>query len=362
MLSYRKAWMAAVAVSLVVLALAAPAPAAPPSATPPAAASDLVKLLPNDTEAVFVINFKQLLDAPLLKKAGILEKIQEALKSNSDTQKAMTDLGFDPLKDLESVVTAQSGEDAEKGLMIMKGTFDAAKFGAKAEALAKDKKDNISIEKVKVDGADYTVYEVSKIDELIKLPPELAGLTADAAAKPVFVGVDKSALLVGASKEYVADALAKAAGKKKTELKSKEMQSLLAKVDPKQSVSMVLLAGVLARGPLSEQPDAKEALAKLDNITGGITVADGIKTQLILAAKSGKDAEDLEQKVNGGLTQAQVVVGIVVDSQKSLEPLLDIVKGVKTTTKDKTVTIDSDISGDVVRDLAKTLGTVLQRK
>jgi hypothetical protein len=353
MFSSRKPWMIVLGAALATLTFSANAPAAP---------GDLEKLLPNDTEAVMLINFKQLLAAPLLTKDGAVDIIKEALKKNDDAQKVMADLGIDPLKDLDSLISAQSGEDPEKGLMILKGNFDVAKFQAKAEAVAKDNKDHLKIQKVKLDGVEYTVYEVSKLDQLIQLPPELAMLAGDAKdAKTAFVGIDKSALVMSPAKEYVAEALAKAAGKKKTEIKSKEMQALLAKVDPKQTISMALLAGALTKGKLGEEPEAKEALAKLENVTGGITIAEGIKTQIILAAKSGDDAKELGKKLDDGLDQAQQVVGALVEFRKDLAPLLGIVKGVKSTASGKTVTIESDISGDAVREIAKVLGQALNK-
>jgi hypothetical protein len=353
MFSFRKPWMAVLGAALVVLTY---------STNARAAAGDLEKLLPNDTEAVMLINFQQLLGAPLLTKGGAVDIIKEALKKNDDAQKIMADLGIDPLKDIESLISAQSGTDADKGLMILKGNFNVAKFQAKAEAVAKDNKDHLKIHKVKLDGAEYTVYEVSKLDELIQLPPELAMVAGDVKdAKTAFVGVDKSALLMSPTKEYVAEALAKAAGKKKTEIANKEMQTLLGKVDGKQTISMVLLAGALSKGKLGEEPQAKEVLAKLSNVTGGITVADGIKTQIVLAAKSGDEAKDLGNKVNEGLDQAQQLVGALVEFRKEMAPLLGIVKGVKATSSEKTVTIDSDISGDAIRELAKILAQAINK-
>jgi hypothetical protein len=360
MLSSCKPWMTVLGAAVAVLALSAPVPAAP-TAGAPVSASDLGKLLPNDTEAVVVVNFKQLFQAPLLKKGGALEALKEALQNNDDAKKTMADLGIDPFKDVTALIMASSGDDPDKGLTVLQGTFDVSKFQAKAEEVAKDKKDNLKIQKVKVGADEYTVYELAKLDELIKLPAEFAALADGSDAKTLFVGVDKSALLMSASKESVAEALAKAAGKKKTELKSKDMQSLLAKIDPKQTVSVALLAGTLAKGPLAEDSDAKDALAKLDNVTGGITVADGIKTQILLAAKSDDDAKDLNKRVDEGLRNAESLVGFVVDQRKDLAPLLTIIKGVKASAAGKTVTIESDIAGEVVQDLAKTLGQMIHR-
>jgi hypothetical protein len=352
--------MPVLALSLLLVGSAPRVLAAPISEDLKADPAGLERLLPNDTEAVVVVNFKQFLDSPLLKKGGALEAIKEMLKKNDDVQKNLADLGFDPFTDVDALISAQTGEGQDKGLVVLTGKFDVPKFKTKAEAVAKEKKDSVKIHSVAAGKDEYTVYEVSNLDQLIKLPAELEAFGPDTTA--VFVGVDKSAVVLSASKDYVAEALAKAAGKKKTELANKEVKKLLARVDPKRTLSLVIMASVLTKGPLGEEPEAKEALDKLENITGGITVGDGIKTQIVLAAKDADAAKALNKKVDEGLDQAQQLVGALADLRKDLAPLLDILKGVKVAAKDKAVTIDSDISSEVLAALAKSLESVLKRK
>jgi hypothetical protein len=356
-------WSVSLSVALSAMTLWSPSRAAaakPPSEETKPETANLERLLPNDTEAVVVINFKQLLSSPLLKKGGALEALKDLLQKDDATQKAMADLGLDPFTDIDSMISAQCGEGQDKGLVVVTGKFDVAKFEAKANAVAKDKKDTIKTHSVASGKDEYRVYEVSNLDQLIKLPAEFALLAPDGSA--VFVGVDKSALIMSSSKDYVAEALAKAAGKNKTELRNKELQKLLAKVDAKQTLSLVMLASVLTKGPLGEEPQAKEVLEKLENITGGITVSDGIKTQLVLAAKDADAAKAVNKKVGEGLDEAQQLVGALADLRKDLAPLLEVVKGIKVGSKEKAVTIDSEISGEVLQALAKSLSTVLKRK
>src|SRR5438270_3015944 len=89
-------------------------------------AADVDKLLPNDTETVFVVNAKQVLDAVLMKKYA-LDPIKDLLKNTGDVQAVLDALGFDPLKDVSTVVAASSSVgDNEKGLLIVHGKFDQA--------------------------------------------------------------------------------------------------------------------------------------------------------------------------------------------------------------------------------------------
>ncbi len=356
-------WSVALGVALSAMTLWSPSRAAAakplPEETKPDTAN-LERLLPNESEAVVVINFKQLLSSPLLKKGGALEALKDLLKKDDAAQKAMADLGLDPFTDIDALISAQCGEGQDNRLVVVTGKFDVAKFEAKADAVAKDKKDTIKMHSVASGKDEYKVYEVSNLDQLVKLPAEFAPFAPDGSA--VFVGVDKSALIMSSSMDFVAEALAKAAGKKKTELKSKELQKLLAKVDGKQTLSLVMLASVLTKGPFGEEPQAKEILEKLENITGGITVSDGIKTQLVLAAKDAEAAKAVNKKVGEGLDEAQQLVGALADLRKDLAPLLEVVKGIKVSSKDKAVTIDSDISGEALQALAKSLSAVLKRK
>src|SRR6516165_1850557 len=74
----------------------------------PARAAEPDKYLPNDTEAIVVLNVKQILDSPLVKK-HLAEKIRDEIKNNAEVSKVLEALGFDPLKDLSSITIASSG-------------------------------------------------------------------------------------------------------------------------------------------------------------------------------------------------------------------------------------------------------------
>src|SRR5690348_9017765 len=100
-------------------------------------AADLDAYLPEDTESLLNINVRQLLDSQLVKK-HLLDVAQEALRGNDQLQDILTDLGFDPFKDLDRVVIASPiGTEKDRGLVIVRGRFNVAKFKAKAESVAK---------------------------------------------------------------------------------------------------------------------------------------------------------------------------------------------------------------------------------
>src|SRR5262249_51251925 len=81
----------------------------------PAGAAEVDPLLPADTEAVMSVSVKQLLDSPLAKKDKGLEHLRELIKSEAEVDQALTDLGFDPLTDLDTITLAGRGPGAEPG-------------------------------------------------------------------------------------------------------------------------------------------------------------------------------------------------------------------------------------------------------
>src|SRR5712691_1150820 len=123
----------------------------------PVRAADVDRYLPSDTEAVQTFNLRRLLDSSLVKKHG-LDKLQELLKDNEDVQKVLSDLGLDPLKDVDSIISANSGADADKGIFIVHGRFNVEKFHAKADEATKNHGDIVKLVK-EPDG--QRVYEVT---------------------------------------------------------------------------------------------------------------------------------------------------------------------------------------------------------
>src|SRR4051794_6457376 len=69
----------------------------------PARAADLDPYVPGDTTALLVINARQALDSPVVKKYA-LDKVQAALKQSAEAQRLLTAAGVDPLKDVDRIL------------------------------------------------------------------------------------------------------------------------------------------------------------------------------------------------------------------------------------------------------------------
>jgi hypothetical protein len=303
-------------------------------------AADLDPYLPEDTESVLNLNVRQLLDSELVKK-HFLEKAQEALRGNEEIQDVLKDLGFDPFKDLDRIVIAHPiSTDKDRGLVIVHGRFDVAKFKAKAEEVAKDDSEHLKIHKIL--GGKQLLYEVS--------PPELE--------EPLFVALaGRDTLLVSPGKDYVVDALKKAGKETKPTLKNKTFQALLEKVDTRQSLSLALVANSEVAKALDKAPgDIKGMIEKIRALAGGLTISDEIKLELAITTKNAADAKEVRDSAKAGLDAILAFVAIFAQNNRSegAELLAEIIKGVHVTNKAEMVLVKGRISNDLIEDALKS--------
>ena len=95
--------------------------------------------MPCDSEVVGVINIRQILDSPALKKEGLAE-LKKALKANEEATKILAAVGLDPFKDLDSVLFTSVGSPP-KMLVVVRGRFNLDKIHTAAADFAEKNKD-----------------------------------------------------------------------------------------------------------------------------------------------------------------------------------------------------------------------------
>jgi hypothetical protein len=300
----------------------------------PLRAGEVDRFLPADTEVVVTVNIRQILDSPLVKKYG-LKEAREALAEMDQVSEILADLGFDPFTDLDRVtVGSPAAGEQDRGLVIARGKFNAVKFKAKAEDTAKDRPDVLKIHKVPDgSGGRQPVYEVV-------LPGH-----NDASVFVALAGED--VLLASPGKDYVVEALKKAAGKAKASLKNKDFQAVLERMDDRQSVGVAAVGGAL-RGEGTAPAD--DLLARVEAIGGGVTIGDDVKLELVVSAKTAEDGRQLRKAAADALNQATALVGLLATQKDELAPLADALKAVRVGGRDKTLTIKATISADVLQD------------
>ncbi len=303
-------------------------------------AADLDPYLPEDTESILNINVRQLLDSQLVKK-HLLDAAQEVLRDADQVQDILNDLGFDPFKDLDRVVIASPiGTEKDRGLVIVHGRFDVAKFKAKAESVAKDQSEHLKIHKIL--GGKQLLYEVNH--------PEVDD--------PLFVALSGSdTLLLSPGKDYVVNALKKSVKEVKPALKNKKFQELLEKVDAGQSFSLAAVTSPEVAKVIEKTPgDVKGMVEKIQAVAGGLTINDEIKLEIAVTAKNTKDAKDLSDSAKAGLNLVLSFAAPLsqnANTPKWVELVVEAVKAVRVTNKSETVFVKGRISNDLIEDALK---------
>jgi hypothetical protein len=294
----------------------------------PARAADINKFLPDDAEIVMVLNVQQILQSPLVQKHGAAH-IKQLMLSDETVKKTLEALGFDPLKDLTRITLAASAVSPDaKGSIIAEGTFDVAKFEAKAAELAKDKKEQFII-----------IMEGSHKLLQIKNPGE---------EKPSYgTMVDKNTIVFSMDKAFVMESFDRASGKKTPALK-KEIAALIGKANQSQSMWLVAPGAVFVKSPLAEDEKNKKILEKIENVSVGFTVAEDFTMLTSIVTKTEDSAKEISQQLKDGLEQMKGLLALVAGQQKELAPLVDIVGSIKVGTESATVTLKSEVSHEMI--------------
>jgi hypothetical protein len=293
----------------------------------PGRAADLDKYLPDGTIFVLSLNVKNLLESPLLR--GDEKAFKTAM---GEAAKALEEFGVDPGKDLSRVVIAAGEGAPNNALVLVEGTFNTAKLQTQLANLAKEKKGNIE----PAEGAPAGVYQV-------KLPPQ-ARRNPGMPDRFLFTVLDRNFLAIAPNQSSLEDVLAKKKGEKKPEVKPEMLQEI-GKINPKETASVVIIppSQLLQGGPA----------AGMTKITGGVTVGQGVKTDLLLSTKDADSANDLAKAINDGLAQVKQLIPIFAGNQpgvgqKEIGMITELIDSFKATAQPKGVSIKSEISKDFI--------------
>ena len=280
--------------------------------------------LPADTQALIRLNFRAMIDSPLAKKMGI-EKASEIIKSVPGGE-ILTEMGFDPLKDIDSItVAAPGGGDNEKSLIIVAGKFKADKLVAKANEEAKNNKDKVKIHKA----GDKTIFEIIIPEQQV----------------PMFMMIaSNNTILASTQKEYLEKALANSGSK----LANKDFSALVEKLDPDLAISMVAVSGAFPSKSLPEQ--AKAIMDGIESIGGGIGIDKDVTLKINVFTKDEDSSKKLKETMDQGMAQALGFLGLMAAQQKELTPVLEFVKSMKTSSKAKMMSLEGKLPGKMIED------------
>lgn len=296
--------------------------------TVPVSAAEPHRYLPDDTELLVSVSIKQLLATKLLKDQ-ITDALKDALANSDEAKEFLKELGFDPFRDLHNVLVASPGSvEADRGLIIVQGEFDVAKFKAKGAALEKNK--TVKVHTV----AEQTIYEFTLLDQ----------------QNPWFLCVPaKDAVLISAGKDYIVDAIKRNPLKNPVALKSKTFAELLEKVDDKQSLYLAGTADALGRSGLGTL--IKDYVQKADSLAGGIKLDDDLQLEIVIGAKTLADAKALTKSINDLSTQGLLILGLLATQQEELRPAVDVLKSVRCVQKEKVVALKARVEAELLQQL-----------
>ncbi len=301
---------------------------------PGARAAEADKLLPAESDTVVYVNFKQIVEADVVKKYAI-DQIKQAL-AGQDAKKLLEDMGLDPMKDIEKVWVGMSGSGEDtKALVVIHGKFEPEKLFKAAEATTKKDGDKFSMVK---DG-NTTMF---------KYQPEQGN--------PVYGTVANETTVIAATdKKIIATALKAAEGTKKAPIKP-ELTELIKGFDEK-TTSMFAVA--LVKGKFENQKlgggmlpidlsGLEKSLPKTDTMSVVVKVSADINLEIVLGMADEDAAEDMAGAIAKLIKDLGAFVPALVAFEPKAKPLGDVIKTVTSDTKKKNVTIKGKITGDII--------------
>jgi hypothetical protein len=341
----RASWLAAAALVLA----SVPAPGAPA----PAPGADLTRYLPDDTASVIAINVKPILESALYKER--YQKLVEGFLSGDLAQTWLKDGGIDPLKDVEQILVIPYPVDKEEEevsggdvAFIIRGRFDAAKVHAKLAERAKDKP---SLVKIFNEGT-AKIYKVGNGDG-----PAMAYLAL----------MDNGMAILSGRKLAVADAVAKAAGKKQTKLKHAGLAKLLENLDPKDAVTWVALGDAVVGS--TRQVEFANGMQIVKNVTyqrlrdegietlrATFRIAAGVQGKATLVATDADGGKRLTEAMAAGVAKGMEELSRQAARDKQFVPVVEAMKSVTVTGNGTTVTLAGKADADAMDVFVKNFG------
>jgi hypothetical protein len=294
-------------------------------AAAPVRAVEPDKLLPDDAEAVLVVNVRQILDSPLVKKHA-LEQVKAALQMDAQLKQLLAASGVDPLKDVDSLTLSTAGGTSGKVLMVVRGKFDLDKVKTAADDFAKKHPGKLKI----TEEGKTRLYE------------------GEADGKPVFAAfIDGTTLVASSAKDFTLETV-KNAGTKAPKV-SKEMQAALGNVTGKESLYLAVIVTEELKKLLAANPQTKEIGPKLENLTGGLKLTDALEANVQIQTADAKTAASVKKLVDAG----KGILTVFAMSDEKIGPVVnEIVKALKITNEKTNVNISLKVTEEMIQKAA----------
>lgn len=296
------------------------------------------KLLPGDTELLFTLNLKQMLDSPVAKQyKDLIDQGRGAIEGrfqNNPAAKYLEKAGFDVLRDLHSVTIASNGsKEVDALFIVVEGKFDPAKIVDTAQEIARENAEALKITKI----GSVQVFEITPAGE-----------------KRVYAAlINDKTLIVCATHEGVKDAVNGSAPRAMKD----GFKSLLKTTSPKQSFSFVATGPALAKlaenAPVPNADVAVGMLQGLDGLSIAVTLNKDIQFQVGVTSKDEETTKKAVAMGNFGLLTVRTLAAQKAKQDERLQPLVDVAKTLRITSEGNNVVLRGDISLENLEKLIK---------
>jgi hypothetical protein len=133
------------------------------------------------------------------------------------------------------------------------------------------------------------------------------------------------------------------------------MAKLIEKLDPKDALAAACVAEMPYGGTATRTPGGPVTRTTLtlasegiESVMASFTVTDLISGKVVFSTKDAGGAKELRAKFEAGLALATAELTKVAGAMKDLEPLLEVVKGIKLSNKEQTITLEGKGGDDVI--------------
>jgi hypothetical protein len=299
-----------------------------------ARAAEPTTYLPDGTMLVLTLNVKQLRQSALLRgdEKAFKEKMAEAAK-------ALETFGVDPAKDLDRIVLAVGEQlNPANTLILIEGRFDVTKIQGRLRELTRERKNDLQA----IEESGFTIFQG-------RLPkPAVANPTVPLPERFVMTILDGATIALAADRAALTEAVAKKAGR--TTVIKPRVAELVGKVNPQETLSVVFVPPAdFLTGP---------AAGGLNTVTGGLTVSDGVTTDIKFDMKDAETAKRLAGEISDGVTRIKDLLPGLAAFQpgvgrKDQEMIKDMLDTFKIAAKPDSIQVTSTISKELIEKNAR---------
>ena len=226
------------------------------------------KLMPPDAEIVVVLNVRQTLDAPVVRK-NALDLLKTVVAGNAEVKTVLEAVGIDPFKDIETILISNAGKMDKEGnnFVAVRGNFDPMKITAQAG--------KAGLKASLVQG--LAIYEVKGGEEAMFLTV-----------------LNRNTILASTKKDYLVKA---ATGGIKNGKNLERLKASLARIQGTPSFTLGMVISDELKTQLKTAIPGNEQgsmfLDNLESVSGSINVNDDADCRLMINTADAKTAENL---------------------------------------------------------------------